>query len=75
MDVAQTPGWATWVVGFEDEGLPASRLSSASHCRKDWLYFSVAGWLVEVMASRSVMRLVCSYASWDSRAWTSCLLK
>lgn len=76
MDVAQIPGWATWIVGLEGDGLWVSRLSFVwLRSRKDWTGLEVAGSLVEVRARISVIRLVCSYALWDSMAWISLLLK
>lgn len=75
IDVAQTPGWATCIVGSEGAGLLASRLSDMEQSRKLVTDFPVAGWFVEVRAMRSVIRLVCAYGSLDSTAWMSSLLK
>ncbi len=61
MDVAQMPGWATWLVGLEGEALLMRRLSGGEgRERKEWTDLKVAGLLVEVRVMRSVIRLVCS---------------
>lgn len=75
MDVAQTPGWDTCIVGLDGERLSLSRLSFVCRSMKDWTDFAVAGWLVAVSAMSSVIRFVCSYALRDSRAWKSVVFK
>ncbi len=70
------PGWATWRVGSVGLGLLLSRLSFVLvRSRNDWRDLAVAGSLVDVSTRTSVIRLECSYALRDSRAWMSSLLK